>query len=135
MADTAAHRVDRVLPQAPVRQWVLSLPHSRSSRLAFDVELCGAVTFVQRFGDALNLNVHFHSLILDGVYLRPLDGSAQFRALPPPTDAEVERVAASIRHRAATGPRAGRRVARVGDRVTADDLEQPRSKRSRFRAR
>jgi len=42
MADTAAHRVDRVLPQAPVRQWVLSLPHSRSSRLAFDAELCGA---------------------------------------------------------------------------------------------
>ena len=29
---------------------------------------CGAVTFVQRFGDALNLNVHFHTLALDGVY-------------------------------------------------------------------
>ena len=29
---------------------------------------CGAVTFVQRFGDALNLNVHFHSLVLDGIY-------------------------------------------------------------------
>jgi len=28
----------------------------------------GAVTFVQRFGDALNLNVHFHALALDGVY-------------------------------------------------------------------
>ena len=26
MADTAAHLVDRVLPQVPVRQWVLSLP-------------------------------------------------------------------------------------------------------------
>ena len=26
---------------------------------------CGAVTFVQRFGDALNLNVHFHSLVLE----------------------------------------------------------------------
>ena len=23
---------------------------------------CGAVTFVQRFGDALNLNVHFHTM-------------------------------------------------------------------------
>ena len=30
--------------------------------------LCGAVTFIQRFGLALNLNVHFHSLALDGVY-------------------------------------------------------------------
>ena len=28
MADTAAHLVDRVLPEAPVRQWVLSLPFS-----------------------------------------------------------------------------------------------------------
>jgi hypothetical protein len=200
MADTAAHLVDRVLPQAPVRQWVLSLPHSLRYRLAFDAELCsaalnvfirsvfislrrrararfgvqariarcGAVTFVQRFGDALNLNVHFHSLILDGVYLRAADGSAQFRTLAPPTDAEVERVAASIarrlvrllerrgllagnpdetdplahdgsvlgelyaasiRHRAATGRRAGRRVTRVGDPVTADDLEPLRSPR------
>ena len=31
MADTAAHLVDRVLPQAPVRQWVLSLPFSLRS--------------------------------------------------------------------------------------------------------
>ena len=32
MADTAAHLVDRVLPQAPVRQWVLALP--RAAQLA-----------------------------------------------------------------------------------------------------
>ncbi len=29
---------------------------------------CGAVTLVQHFGSALNLNVHFHMLWLDGVY-------------------------------------------------------------------
>jgi hypothetical protein len=29
MADTAAHLVDRVFPEVPVRQWVLSLPHSK----------------------------------------------------------------------------------------------------------
>ncbi|MDP9141417.1 MAG: transposase [Pseudomonadota bacterium] len=29
---------------------------------------CGAVTLIQRFGSALNLNVHFHMLFLDGVY-------------------------------------------------------------------
>jgi hypothetical protein len=28
---------------------------------------CGGVTFIQRFGDTLNLNMHFHSLLLDGV--------------------------------------------------------------------
>ena len=86
MADTAAHLVDRVLPEVPVRQWVLSLPFALRYRLAYDAPLvrdvlaifvqsvftslrrrarkqwaigrghCGAVTFVQRFGDALNLN-------------------------------------------------------------------------------
>jgi hypothetical protein len=47
---------------------------------------CGAVTFVQRFGSALNLNVHFHTLALDGVYTD--DGSPgaapRFAPLPPP---------------------------------------------------
>jgi hypothetical protein len=28
----------------------------------------GAVTFSSRFGSALNLNIHFHMLFLDGVY-------------------------------------------------------------------
>ncbi len=28
----------------------------------------GGVTLIQRFGRALNLNVHLHSIILDGVY-------------------------------------------------------------------
>ncbi|MCV5409968.1 transposase, partial [Escherichia coli] len=30
---------------------------------------CGAVTLIQRFGSALNLNIHFHMLWLDGVYV------------------------------------------------------------------
>lgn len=29
----------------------------------------GAVTFIQRFGSALNLNIHFHMIFLDGVYV------------------------------------------------------------------
>jgi hypothetical protein len=29
---------------------------------------CGAVTFIQRFGDALNLNCHYHLLAIDGAY-------------------------------------------------------------------
>ena len=28
----------------------------------------GAVTFIQRFGSALNLNLHFHVLFIDGVF-------------------------------------------------------------------
>jgi hypothetical protein len=88
MADTAAHLVDRVFPDVPVRQWVLTLPYALCYRYAYDSGLagevlrvfirtvssslrrrakrsgiqdgrCGGVTFVQRFGGAINLNVHF----------------------------------------------------------------------------
>ncbi|HEY5720282.1 MAG TPA: transposase [Gammaproteobacteria bacterium] len=113
----------------------------------------GAVTFVQRFGGALNLNVHFHTLVLDGVYrVREADGALRFHPLPPPSCEELEAVltrvvrgigrliqrrgladepdrlftddpllaqllAAAVRGRVATGPRAGQRVLRFGDRV------------------
>ena len=43
MADTAAHLVDRVLPDVPVRQWVLSVPHALRYRLAYDAKLLGQV--------------------------------------------------------------------------------------------
>jgi hypothetical protein len=39
MADTAAHLVDRVLPEVPIRQWVLSLPFALRYRLAYDSRL------------------------------------------------------------------------------------------------
>lgn len=43
----------------------------------------GTVTLIQRFGSALNPNIHFHKLFLDGVYLS--DGEPPvFRRLPPP---------------------------------------------------
>ena len=129
MADTAAHLLDRVLPEVPIRQWVLSLPFALRYRLAYDAPLasavlvlfvgavfaslrrrarrqwniarvqCGAVTFMQRFGDALNLNVHFHSLVLDGVYAAGPGGALRFHALPPPDDAEVARVAGQLARR------------------------------------
>ncbi len=43
MADTATHLVDRVLPEVPVRQWVLSLPIPLRYRIAYDRELCSEV--------------------------------------------------------------------------------------------
>jgi hypothetical protein len=30
----------------------------------------GSVTFIQRFGSALNVNLHFHCVFMEGVYLR-----------------------------------------------------------------
>jgi hypothetical protein len=36
---------------------------------------CGSVSVVQRFGSALNLNVHLHALMMDGVYaIHPKQG-------------------------------------------------------------
>jgi len=51
--------------------------------------------FLQRFGGALNLNVHFHSLVLDGVYeVLPASRGVRFLELPPPDTHEVLRVLA-----------------------------------------
>ena len=36
MADTAAHLIDRVLPEVPVPQWVLTLPYPLRYRCAWD---------------------------------------------------------------------------------------------------
>ena len=117
MADTAAHLVDRVLPDVPVRQWVLSVPHALRYRLAYDAKLifvnvvfqllrrkarehgipkgrCGAVAFVQRFGSSVNLHVHGHVLVFDGVYAA-LEGEApRFYPLHAPEEGEVAWVAA-----------------------------------------
>ncbi len=119
MSDTAAHLVDRVFPIVPVRQWVLSLPFALRYRLAYDAGLttgvlsvfiralfgelrrraeqllglrsskCAAVTFIQRFGDALNANLHFHSMVIDGVYAAGNDGTPRFHPLPAPDDEDV----------------------------------------------
>ena len=128
MTERAAHLVDHVLPRAPVRQWVLSLPFELRYRLAWDHALCravlavytrallgfyskrakawgdrdgrtGTVTVIQRFGDALNLNVHFHTLAVDGVFVGEPDGSLRFVAARAPTDEEVETLLGVIRAR------------------------------------
>jgi len=62
---------------------------------------CGAVTFLQRFGSALNLNVHFHTLAFDGVYADTGGPGAapRFLPLPPPDDDAVARVLAGTARR------------------------------------
>lgn len=56
-----------MFPDERVRQWVLSVPRALRYR-------SGAVTFIQRFSDALNLDPHFHVLALDGIYVEEGDG-------------------------------------------------------------
>jgi hypothetical protein len=128
MAEQAAHLVDHVLPHVPVRQWVLTLPHRLRYLLAYNHALCravlgvavravlafyrrragrtgvrdgrsGAVTVIQRFGGGLQLNVHFHTLVLDGVFAEGDDGGLEFHAAEPPSDEEVARLLATIYRR------------------------------------
>ena len=51
----------------------------------------GAISFVQRFGGALNLNVHFHCVIPDGVFARG-GGKVGFSQLGALSDDEVKAV-------------------------------------------
>ena len=51
---------------------------------------------MQRFGDALNLNVHFHTLAIDGLYVADDGGNLEFRRVGPHSDAEVARVAERV---------------------------------------
>ena len=92
MADSAALLVDEILPHEPMRQWVLSVPfplrflfasNPKVMSRVLGIVYCavathlahkagfkkpmaqtGAVTLIQRFGSALNLNIHFHMLFL-----------------------------------------------------------------------
>ena len=140
MADVAAHLVDRLLPAAPYRQWTLSVPWRWRLALAGDRRLLsrastavvravfrwqrqraralgivdaapGAVTALQRFGSALNLNVHFHTLVPDGVFVPDGADAARFVPLPPPTDDDV----------AAICDRAARRIGKLFDGRDGDD--------------
>ncbi|MDX2054214.1 MAG: transposase [Polyangiaceae bacterium] len=55
---------------------------------------------IQRSDSALRLNVHFHVLALDGVYLRaPEKEKLVFHSLPTPTRAEVADIATRTRAR------------------------------------
>src|SRR5690606_34905035 len=59
------------------------------------------ITFIQRFDSALRLNVHFHSLFLDGAYIEQSDGSLEFCELAEPTPEQVADVARRTARRVA----------------------------------
>jgi hypothetical protein len=130
MCDVAARLVDRVLPSVPVRQWVLSLLFELRGLAAFRADVLsalvrifieavfaryrargraqgigdpqpGAVTFVQRFGSSLNLNVHFHVCLLDGVFDRDVHGRLRFRSAAEPTRDEMESIVRRVHKRIA----------------------------------
>jgi Putative transposase/Transposase zinc-binding domain len=61
----------------------------------------GSVTFIQRFGSAINVNLHFHCVFLEGVYLDRTEAglTPRFVTGEPPTDADIAAVITKISHR------------------------------------
>jgi hypothetical protein len=55
--------------------------------------ITGSITFIQRGDSALRLNPHFHTVALDGVYVRNNEGVLHFHALDPPTREDIAQVA------------------------------------------
>jgi len=125
MAERAAHLVDHVLPDVPVRQWVLTLPHRLRHLLAWRHDLCravarllyraierhlrtwarrhgvrdgrgGGVAVLQRFGGSLNLNVHVHALVLDGLFARAARGQVRFHPAPAPSEMDMADILATL---------------------------------------
>ena len=142
MSEQAAFLTDWVLPTTPIRQWVVSFPiqlrfwMARDSRLlgrvlsivirvisgfqrqkakeqGFKSGESGTVTLVQRFGGSANLNIHFHTLMIEGVYHSD-QGQAVFHELEAPTNEEVHEVLRRIQSRVV------RRLTRSGH-LTSDE--------------
>ena len=129
MADSAALLVDEILPEQPIRQWVLSFPFQLRFLFASYPEIMGkvlgivnrvlsthlihkagftrteaqtgAVTLIQRFGSALNLNIHFHMLVLDGVYAVDDYGKMRFHRVKAPELKELTKLVHAISLRVA----------------------------------
>ena len=56
-----------------------------------------SATFIQRWSSILDINLHFHTAMTDGVFFRPLGESpAQFVPLDRPSDSEIDDVAWQI---------------------------------------
>jgi len=117
MAESAALLVDDVFPREPIRQWVLSFPFQlrflfasypvlmgkvlgivyrtlathiiHKAGFTKSTAYTGAVTLIQRFGSALNLNIHFHMMYLDGVFAEDAYGKIRFHRIKAPTGNEL----------------------------------------------
>ncbi len=104
-----------VIPEVPVRQWVITFPFNLRYLFAYNKKALsktleistrvinrfykkrckdqgvinpktGSVTLIQRFGGSLNLNIHFHVLYPDGVF----DEQGEFYMTELPSDLDIE---------------------------------------------
>ena len=58
----------------------------------------GSVTFIQRFGGSLNLNIHFHIMYLHGVWTFEQE-KPHFHFISPPTQLELDNLLKTIAQR------------------------------------
>src|SRR5262249_49729933 len=79
----------------------LSLPNAVTHSHERSTVHPGSVTFIQRFGSALNVNLHFHCVFLEGVYLDRTDAgrTPRFLASEPPTDCDITTILQNISRR------------------------------------
>jgi hypothetical protein len=114
--------VDHVLPEVPIRQFVVTVPFPLRFPLAFDGKLLsqvlrifidtvaanyrkrladrgipggkhGAVAVIQRANSDLRCNPHIHAIFLDGLYAPDRDGKGfMFHPAPAPTQQDVEAI-------------------------------------------
>lgn len=118
MSESSAFLMDNVIPYVGVRQWVVSFPFglrflmAREPKVLIRVKkifisevqkfytgqalkhgiekpLVGHITVLQRFGSSLNLNPHFHTVFLDGVYHRDFSNKLVFVPLAAPCNETI----------------------------------------------
>ena len=87
------HRTDNVhLP-------LLGFERRRARRRGIANGRGAAVTAIQRLGSALNTNVHFHTLVVQGVDCRSRRRGAALRTGTRPHDRDVARFLATVQRR------------------------------------
>lgn len=132
MAETAAHLVDHVFPKVPVRQWVLSLPKRLRYYLYHDPKIAskvlkifldeiskqlkqhidsppeskiklGGVSFIHRFGASLNVHLHFHCVVIEGLFIANSDDHIRYQTINTITDKDIQEVQKRVRLRVLKG--------------------------------
>jgi hypothetical protein len=117
-AETAIHLTENVLPLIPYRQYVVTLPFpmrywlhtnrklrshvhktiirhihrlytEKAKAQGLKDPISGSISFTQRFSSSLALNLHWHILVADGVYITNSYGEPRFREVTSITDDDI----------------------------------------------
>jgi hypothetical protein len=143
-------RKKKLIPFVPTRHWVLSVPfelrywmasddkllkevnrilcdeinnylRKKARKLGFKGGETGIVSYLQRAGSALNFNLHFHLLAIDGIYTVDGEGDPIFHRIPGIHDHEVARVVDSVSVRVIKHLRKSGKLSQEGEEVCITD--------------